>query len=156
MSVTIECYEFFCVSVHEFCWVTLRVTDESDNHTISNTIKYYWFDYVWVFNEMLRLVIIDLIATEYYSLYTLVMLSLWQRTFVKNGRMYLSIYLLVSSVVLIVYASVFVIPQRWSAVEKSRKLRWSNEKPVTWTCGCIAADEKSRMGRHWEIRLSFS
>ena len=43
--------------------VTLRVTDESANHTISNVIQYYWFDCGIVFNEMPRLYIIDLIVT---------------------------------------------------------------------------------------------
>ena len=46
--------------------------------------------------------IIDLIVTEHFPLYTLVTLPLWQRNFLQNGRMYSSIYLLVSSVVLIV------------------------------------------------------
>ena len=64
LSAKIRVCEFLCVSVDEFCWVTLRVTDESANHTISNTIKHYWFDCGWVFNEMPQLYIIETVPYE--------------------------------------------------------------------------------------------
>ena len=49
-----ECINFSVCKCEWVFWVTLRVTDECDNHTISNTIQYYWLDCGWVYNEMPR------------------------------------------------------------------------------------------------------
>ena len=42
-----ECMNFSVCKCEWVFWFTLQVTDESDNHTINNTIQ-YWLDCGWV------------------------------------------------------------------------------------------------------------
>ena len=74
VSVILWVHECLCLSGNKFLVFMFWVTDESANRTINNTIKYYWFDCGWGFNEIPRLDIIELIVTVYFLLYSLVML----------------------------------------------------------------------------------